>query len=243
MRPNASPNCFEANLNQALPLSCHQNMDFPDKSGKSSYNEIRLIEGDSLKRISFALIAFTVFTTFESVLALDFVLSTTLICHDLYCNGVGSVTSSAGPGFGLWSYSIPLSIGGWFVVGATLLWRRRIPSVWKSAGFDRTTFNLMMKMRGAGSRLEILRLLEAPKHRNELSQLAGFDWKEVDRQLRLLERYGLASVYAQSGSVKLYTTTEQGKLLLSLIERLEKDQSMETDTGQENGEAIRGIPY
>ena len=78
----------------------------------------------------------------------------------------------------------------------------------------------MVKMRGGNSRLELLRNLESPKQRNELSQLTGIDWKEVDRQVNLLHSYGLVSVYAETGSVKIYKLTEQGQLILKLIGEL-----------------------
>ena len=62
--------------------------------------------------------------------------------------------------------------------------------------------------------------MESPKHRHELSELTGIDWKEVDRQLSVMEKYGLVKVQVQSGTVKLYQVTEQGRLLLKLVEEL-----------------------
>lgn len=62
--------------------------------------------------------------------------------------------------------------------------------------------------------------MENPRHRLELSELTGFDWKEVDRQLNLLLSYGLVTIYAESGSMKMYRLTEQGRLLLKLVEGL-----------------------
>lgn len=84
-------------------------------------------------------------------------------------------------------------------------------------GFGSDVFDLMMGMRGAGSRISLMQSMESPKHRLELSELTGIDWKEVDRQLFVLEKYGFVKVYAQSGTVKLYQVTEQGKLLLNLV--------------------------
>jgi len=81
-------------------------------------------------------------------------------------------------------------------------------------------YDLMIGMRGGGSRVSLLQNMDSPKHRLELSELTGIDWKEVDRQLAVLEKYSLVKVYAQSGTVKLYQVTEQGKLLLGLIEEL-----------------------
>jgi hypothetical protein len=55
-------------------------------------------------------------------------------------------------------------------------------------------------MRGGTSRLALMQSLETPRHRQELSEVTGIDWKEVDRELGALEKYGLVKVYAQSGS-------------------------------------------
>lgn len=77
-------------------------------------------------------------------------------------------------------------------------------------------------MRGGNSRLELLRNLETPKQRNELTQITGIDWKEVDRNIGLLLSYGLVSIYAESGSVKIYKLTEQGRLLLKLIDEMNR---------------------
>ena len=50
--------------------------------------------------------------------------------------------------------------------------------------------------------------------------MTGIDWKEVDRQVGVMEKYGLVKIYAQAGNVKLYQTTEQGRLLLKFIDEL-----------------------
>jgi predicted transcriptional regulator len=80
----------------------------------------------------------------------------------------------------------------------------------------------MVMMKGAQSRLTLLANLNEPRHKTELSTLTGLDWKEVDREIKLLERFGLISLYAQSGSVKMYKLSEQGKLLLKLISKLKE---------------------
>jgi predicted transcriptional regulator len=87
-------------------------------------------------------------------------------------------------------------------------------------GFDRDVFRLMITMKGARSRLTLLKYLGEPRHKSELSTLSGLDWKEVDRELKLLEHFGLISLHVQSGSVRIYKLSEQGKLLLKLIAEL-----------------------
>jgi hypothetical protein len=51
--------------------------------------------------------------------------------------------------------------------------------------------------------------------------MTGIDWKEVDGQVTVLEKYGLVKIYAQSGTVQLCQVTEQGKLLLNLFADLQ----------------------
>jgi DNA-binding HxlR family transcriptional regulator len=120
-------------------------------------------------------------------------------------------------------YAPPLSITTWAVVGATTLYGRSGRGVFARKGFEGDVYKLMVKMRGSGSRLSLLKSMEEPKHRLELAEITGIDWKEVDRQLKVLENYGLARVTAQSGSVKLYQITEQGRILLKLIDDLSRD--------------------
>jgi predicted ArsR family transcriptional regulator len=98
--------------------------------------------------------------------------------------------------------------------------RSQIKNVFLKRGLSSDVFNLMVGMRGGTSRLALLQSLETPRHRQELAEVTGIDWKEVDRELGILEKYGLVKMYAQSGSVKLYQTTEQGGLLVKLIEEL-----------------------
>jgi hypothetical protein len=125
---------------------------------------------------------------------------------------------------GIWvffaSYSLPISLAGWALFGLTFLRRQSSSRVFASRGFDRKVYALMVEMRGASSRLMLLRSLETPKHRNELADTTGIDWKEVDRQMSLFEKYGLTKVYASSGAIKMYQLTEQGKVLLQLIDEL-----------------------
>jgi hypothetical protein len=131
------------------------------------------------------------------------------------------------PGNPVFGFSIPLSIAGWIAVGLVLFEgrisgnrRSHFKDVFAKMGFGSDVFDLMMGMRGAGSRLSLLQNMESPKHRLGLSELTGIDWKEVDIQLSVLEKYGLVKVYVQSGTVKLFQVTEQGKLLLNLVGEL-----------------------
>ncbi len=117
----------------------------------------------------------------------------------------------------------------WAIVGVAFIVDRNGRRTLKKAGVDDNVYDLMVKMKGAGSRLELLRSMDTPKHRSELAQVTGLDWKEVDRDLDLLEKYGIVAVYAESGAIKMYGLTQQGKLLLSLLgEMLKKADSEES---------------
>jgi hypothetical protein len=158
------------------------------------------------------------FTSLETVLAIAGVFAANP--DDFGLMGLHVPTN---PVFG---YSFPLAAAGWVAVGLVLFQgrvsgrRSRVRSAFAKMGFGSDVFDLMMGMRGGGSRISLLENMESPKHRLELSKLTGIDWKEVDRQLSVMEKYGLVKVQAQSGTVKLYQVTEQGRLLLKLVEEL-----------------------
>jgi DNA-binding transcriptional ArsR family regulator len=126
----------------------------------------------------------------------------------------------------LWTYSPHLSILSWIaVVGAAIYFGRSGRGIFARKGFQTGVYDLMVKMRGGESRMALLRNLETPRHRFDLSEITGLDWKEVDRQLSVLENYGLVKIYVQSGSVKLYQLTEQGRVLIKLIDDLGDNSS------------------
>lgn len=131
-------------------------------------------------------------------------------------------TSPGGLAGVFWQYSLHLSIVGWSLVGISIAGNRysrrsQIKSLFAKGGFAGDVYDLMIGMRGGGSRLALLRGMEEPRHRQELSEITGIDWKEVDRQVSVLERYGLVKMHAKSGTIRMYQVTEQGKLLLKLI--------------------------
>lgn len=162
-----------------------------------------------------------IFAFFETLLALDYIISLAL---EMMTHGGASFLQfppdqvKTPIGF-LWSNSISLSVVGWLSVGLITWWKRNPPREWKDAGLDKETFDLMVRMRGAGSRLAILRYLDSPKHRSAIAEITGTDWKEVDRQLNLLCGFGLVSVVAEAGAMKMYQLTEHGRLMLKLLVR------------------------
>lgn len=125
-----------------------------------------------------------------------------------------------------WRNSLPLAASSWTVLCVTFF-RQGISRRWRSLGFDRDVFRLMVTMKGARSRLTLLNYLSEPRHKSELSTLTGLDWKEVDRELTVLLRFGLISLHIQSGSVKIYKLSEQGRLLLKLVEEVSGTRTMQ----------------
>lgn len=163
-----------------------------------------------------------VFSCFETVLAIDYVSfletgSSPVHGSEEYIQGQPTVIQNTFLFF--WRNSLSFSATGWVIVGVTFF-RKGISQKWRRLGFDKEVFQLMINMRGAKSRLTLLNYLGEPRQRAELSKLSGLDWKEVDREIDLLQRFGLITLYVQSGSVKLYRLNEQGKLMLKLITEL-----------------------
>ena len=90
--------------------------------------------------------------------------------------GVSGLHTRTNPVFG---YSIPLAAGGWVAVCLVLFQgrmaggfrRSRVKSLFASRGFGPDVFDLMITMRGGGSRITLLENMETPKNRLELSEL------------------------------------------------------------------------
>lgn len=74
------------------------------------------------------------------------------------------------------------------------------------------------KGRGGPRRLSIMESLGKPKLRNEIAQLTGTDWKEVDRNIRVLESIDLVRIQYNHGKVSVYELTDKGKEFLNLVE-------------------------
>jgi predicted transcriptional regulator len=63
----------------------------------------------------------------------------------------------------------------------------------------------------------IMEVLDGPKKRSEVAKLTYADWKEVDRNIRILESVGLVRVREDGKHRTFYELTEQGK---NLVERI-----------------------
>jgi DNA-binding transcriptional ArsR family regulator len=106
--------------------------------------------------------------------------------------------------------------------GGVWMWRGRTRAKWESLGFDSQTFDLFVKMKGAGTRLSLLGALSLPKDRLQLAQELNLDWKAVDYHIVLLERYGLVHEDRAYGKVKMYRLTALGETLLQLLTEFNK---------------------
>ncbi|MDG6999739.1 MAG: hypothetical protein JRN15_11555, partial [Nitrososphaerota archaeon] len=117
----------------------------------------------------------------------------------------------------LWIYSTELAASSW-VVAVFGIWKGDVRKRWQQAGFDKDIFKLMTEKRGSHSRLALLKTLDSPRHKTELSQILDIDWKEVSREVAVLENLRLIGVIAQSGAIKMYELNEKGKQLLCLLD-------------------------
>ncbi len=83
-------------------------------------------------------------------------------------------------------------------------------------GFDRSVYRILLG-RGGDRRIAIMQALNTPKIRNEIANITNTDWKEVDRNVRILESLNLVKIQFSHGSLSVYDLTESGKELMSII--------------------------
>ncbi|MEM0382049.1 MAG: winged helix-turn-helix domain-containing protein [Nitrososphaerota archaeon] len=113
-----------------------------------------------------------------------------------------------------------ISVASWLGVGATLAYKGLVRHMWSRSMFDYAVFRLMVKMRGASTRVRMLRSLEMPMNRYQLAKTLGIDWKTVDRNIEVLKSYGLIHEQVSEGEERLYVLSPQGQQLLELLEKL-----------------------
>ena len=123
--------------------------------------------------------------------------------------------------------SFALAPGSWIFVGGLWIWRGRMKSRWEALGFDSEVFELFVRMRGGKTRVKLLNSLLIPKDRFQLAQELGLDWKGVDRHVVMLNKYGFVHEQAAYGRVRIYELTAVGKLLLQLLQNLDREESGE----------------
>jgi predicted transcriptional regulator len=108
----------------------------------------------------------------------------------------------------------------WTVFGAALIWRGHVRSVWGKSRFSYDTFRLLVKMRGAQTRLKLMRSLDQPRNKLQLANALGIDWKAVDKHVQVLEKNRLIQATSTSGTATFYEVTEKGRNLIQLLDEL-----------------------
>lgn len=111
----------------------------------------------------------------------------------------------------------------WAGVAGALIWRGHVRSVWGQSRFSYDTFRLLVKMRGAQTRLKLMRSLSEPKNKLQLATALGIDWKAVDKHVQMLEKGGLIHPTVSKGTATWYELTEKGSRLLELLVELTAD--------------------
>lgn len=124
--------------------------------------------------------------------------------------------------------SVSFASGGWIFVGGLWIWRGKMRSRWESLGFDSEVFELFVRMRGGTTRVKLLTSLLIPKDRFQLAHELGLDWKAVDRQITLLDKYGFVEEQVAYGRIRIYGLTYQGQKLLGLLKSLNEDEAQKT---------------
>jgi len=117
----------------------------------------------------------------------------------------------------------------WVVFGAALIWRGRVRSVWGESRFSYETFRLLVKMRGAQTRIKLMHSLNQPKNKLQLATSLGIDWKAVDKHVQVLQKNGLIQTAATNGTATYYEVTEKGRSLLQVLEQLNADTASTTE--------------
>ncbi|MDT7877777.1 MAG: winged helix-turn-helix domain-containing protein [Candidatus Caldarchaeales archaeon] len=113
-----------------------------------------------------------------------------------------------------------ISLASWAAVAATLAYKGVVRHLWSKSMFDYSIFRLMVRMRGASTRVRMLRSLERPMNRYQLARELGIDWKTVDRNIELLKSHGLILESQGGAGERFYTLSPYGQKLLDLLEQL-----------------------
>lgn len=113
-----------------------------------------------------------------------------------------------------------VALFSWIAFFGALIWRGQIRSVWSRSRFSYDTFRLLVRMRGAQTRLKLMHSLNEPKNKLQLATALGIDWKAVDKHVQVLEEKGLIHATVTSGTATFYEITDKGKRALEVLEEL-----------------------
>ena len=158
-----------------------------------------------------------------------------LTFHYTVVNGVNSVSQVSETVMQRPYFLIPVSIGilGWLTTVYEVLTLKRgeftgtLRKRMSSEGFDRNVYRIFSG-RGGARRLAIMQALDTPKLRNEIASITNTDWKEVDRNVKILESVNLVKIQFSHGSLSVYHLTESGKELIEIIQSQIGNNSSET---------------
>ena len=123
----------------------------------------------------------------------------------------------------LLTYTGFIAVLSWTVFAGALIWRGHVRSVWGQSRFSYDTFRLLVRMRGAQTRVKLMRSLDSPKNKLQLATALGIDWKAVDKHVHLLEKNGLIHASSTNGTATFYEISEKGKNLMQVLEHLSTD--------------------
>ena len=155
--------------------------------------------------ISIALIVFAGFWTYLTIRAIP-------------SNSPAVVGGALAPQTDVWIAYAAIASASWVLaVCSVLRLSRKGRAEWRRAGFDDSTIDIMSESRGAFSRLKILEVLRNPNQRGYVSDATGIDWREVDREVRLLEGLGLVELQTKQGHRQLFGLTGKGGVALGLL--------------------------
>jgi len=99
-------------------------------------------------------------------------------------------------------------------------WKGITRSTWTGSGLCCGVFELLVCMKGSGTRRRMLKALTGPKNKLQLARQLGIDWKAVDGHIRKLVSYGLVSEVAVVGTCRLYAITQKGQCALDLVSEI-----------------------
>ena len=116
-----------------------------------------------------------------------------------------------------------VALFSWAAFAAALIWRGHVRSVWGKSRFSYDTFRLLVRMRGAQTRLRLMRSLSEPRNKLQLAIALGVDWKAVDKHVQMLEKNGLIHASSTKGTATFYELTDKVTRLLQVLDELGAD--------------------
>lgn len=107
------------------------------------------------------------------------------------------------------------------------VWRGAIKSKWTESGLCCGVFELLVRMKGGRTRTMILRSLNEPRNKLQLSHELGIDWKAIDAHIARLLQYSLVAEVVAAGTCRVYAITHKGRQALELAEKWQEPDGIE----------------